>query len=263
MARTDNLSNYLEDVASAIKEKKGDNSPINASEFDNEIENLPSGEDVSEYFINEYPSNMSLGDGAMWKYFTKKLPPIPFSGTNLYYFFSYGFNIIEIDCSLINTGNVTNMTYMFGYCSNLKEIKGLENFNTSNVLYMTSTFVNCNSLVNLNISNFDLGKVVTVNNMFVGCSSLTNLIFGYDLGKGYTQTKNNYSDYILNLNSSNNLTHDSLMSIINNLYDLNLTYDVANGGTLYTQRLQLGTTNKTKLTAEEIAIATNKGWSVS
>ena len=43
MARTDNLTNYLTDVATAIKEKKGDNSPINISEFDTEIINLPSG----------------------------------------------------------------------------------------------------------------------------------------------------------------------------------------------------------------------------
>lgn len=52
------------------------------------------------------------------------------------------------------------------------------------------------------------------------------------------------------------------MDVINKLYDLNLTYDVANGGTLYTQVLSLGDTNKEKLTAEEIAIATNKGWTV-
>lgn len=43
MARTDNLTNYLTDVASAIKEKKGDSTPILASNFDTEIANLPSG----------------------------------------------------------------------------------------------------------------------------------------------------------------------------------------------------------------------------
>ena len=68
---------------------------------------------------------------------------------------------------------------------------------------------------------------------------------------------------MLNLSTSSNLTYDSLMSVINNLYDLNLTYDVANGGTLYTQKFSVGSTNLAKLTAEEIAIATNKGWTVS
>lgn len=43
MARTDTLGNYLTDVASAIKTKKGDSTPILASNFDTEIINLPSG----------------------------------------------------------------------------------------------------------------------------------------------------------------------------------------------------------------------------
>jgi hypothetical protein len=84
-----------------------------------------------------------------------------------------------------------------------------------------------------------------------------------NLGKGYTQKTQNYSNYKLDLSSSYNLSYDSLMSVINNLYDLNLTYDVANGGTLYRQSLVLGSTNLAKLTAEEIAIATNKGWNVT
>ena len=42
MARTSNLSNFLTDVASAIKEKKGDSTNILASNFDTEILSLPS-----------------------------------------------------------------------------------------------------------------------------------------------------------------------------------------------------------------------------
>jgi len=46
------------------------------------------------------------------------------------------------------------------------------------------------------------------------------------------------------------------MNVINNLYD------IATKG-CNTQQLVLGSTNIAKLTAEEIAIATNKGWTVS
>lgn len=53
------------------------------------------------------------------------------------------------------------------------------------------------------------------------------------------------------------------MNVINKLYDLNLTYDVANEGTLYRQTLKLGTTNRNKLTSDEIAKATNKGWNIT
>lgn len=43
MARIDNLSNFLTDVAEAIRTKKGSEDPIAAADFDTEIENLPSG----------------------------------------------------------------------------------------------------------------------------------------------------------------------------------------------------------------------------
>ena len=45
MARTNNLNNYLTDLATAIKNKKGDQTTINAEDFDTEITNLPTGGD--------------------------------------------------------------------------------------------------------------------------------------------------------------------------------------------------------------------------
>lgn len=92
---------------------------------------------------------------------------------------------------------------------------------------------------------------------------MTNLKSFKNLGKAYTSKTQNYSNYKLDLSKSTKLTHESLIDVINNLYDLNLTYNVANGGTLYRQSLVLGSTNLAKLTEDEIAIATNKGWNVS
>lgn len=43
MARTTNLTDFLTDVADAIRTKKGSQETIQASDFDTEIENLPSG----------------------------------------------------------------------------------------------------------------------------------------------------------------------------------------------------------------------------
>jgi hypothetical protein len=59
---------------------------------------------------------------------------------------------------------------------------------------------------------------------------------------------------IFNVSSHHLLTHDSLMNIINALVDLT-------GQTPKT--LNIGAVNIAKLTSEEIAIATNKNWSVS
>ena len=56
----------------------------------------------------------------------------------------------------------------------------------------------------------------------------------------------------LDLSKCPNLTHDSLMNVINDAADI--TADPKN--------LVLGTTNLNKLTDEEKAIATNKGWTL-
>ena len=193
------------------------------------------------------------------------------------------------DCSslteipLLDTSSVTDMNSMFNNCSSLKEIPLLD---TSSVTNMNSMFNGCSSLTT--IPQFDTSNLTSMYNMFTDCSELTTIPqldaskvndinstmflnctkladFGglKDLGKAYTRNTKNYAYYKLNLSSCTSLTHDSLINVINNLYDLNLTYDVANGGTLYTQSLVLGSTNKAKLTNEEIAIANSKGWTVS
>ena len=152
----------------------------------------------------------------------------------------------------LNTSNVTNMNGMFVACKSLTTIPQLD---TSKVTDMNSMFFSCFSLTI--IPQLDTSKVTNMSGMFTSCFSLTNLGGLTNLGQAYETTQSaNYSNYKLNLLDSENLTHDSLMNVINNLYDI-----AAKG--VKTQQLVLGSTNLKKLTAEEIAIATNKGFSVS
>jgi surface protein len=179
--------------------------------------------------------------------------------------FSYCDNLKSLDLSSFDTSNVTYMSNMFFKCYELEHVD-LSSFDTSNVTAMFNMFNGFQSLTELDISNFDMSKVNDIENMFNAGNSnrtLQHLSFGTNLGKGFTRTSANYSRYILDVSNILELPHDSLMSIINNLYDLNLSYNVANGGRLYTQSLILGSTNMAKLTADEIAIATAKGWNVS
>lgn len=132
----------------------------------------------------------------------------------------------------------------------------------TNVTKMLGMFQLCSTITDLDMDSIDMSNVVDLQNMFYGCDYIKNLKCFKNLGKGYTKKTNNNSYYSVSLNYCPRLTHESLMNVINNLYDLNLTYDVANGGTLYRQILRLGSTNLAKLTADEIAIATNKGWDV-
>lgn len=180
-----------------------------------------------------------------------------------------------IEIPALDTGKVVDMTGMFAYCSSLKKIPLLDTkscknmneifrqclsiteipeLNTGNVTKMYNMFWGCTSLAT--VPMLDASKVFDTRDMFNNCSSLVTLGGLKNLGMSYpTNLIENTSEVTLNLSDSPLLTHDSLMNVINNLYDIK-SKGVKN------QRLQLGDTNKAKLTAEEIAIATNKGWNV-
>ena len=152
---------------------------------------------------------------------------------------------------LLNTKSCNLMQDMFRECSSITEIPELD---TSNVISMWYMFFKCTSLTT--VPMLDASKIINVYNMFNNCSSLVTLGGLKNLGMSYpTNWIENVSEATLNLSDSPLLTHDSLMNVINNLYDIK-----SKG--VKPQTLQLGNTNKAKLTAEEIAIATNKGWNV-
>ena len=48
-----------------------------------------------------------------------------------------------LDLSKLNTSNVTEIIYMFSGCHQLKEIKGINNFNTEKVIKMDGLFQDC------------------------------------------------------------------------------------------------------------------------
>lgn len=152
---------------------------------------------------------------------------------------------------LLNTKSCNNMYKMFRECSSITEIPELD---TSNVASMQDMFFKCTSLAT--VPMLDASNVSNIRDIFNNCSSLVTLGGLKNLGMSYpTNWIENVSEATLNLSDSPLLTHDSLMNVINNLYDIK-----SKG--VKPQTLQLGDTNKAKLTAEEIAIATNKGWNV-
>lgn len=149
-----------------------------------------------------------------------------------------------------DTSNGTNFSYMIVYCSGLTKLS----LNTSKGKNFNHMCNGCTSLAE--ISQLDMGSANSLSSMLASCSALTTLGGFKDLGKAYTSSTVNYSSYKLDLSSATKLTHESLMNVINNLWDLA-------GNNQKSQSLVLGSTNLAKLTEEEIAIATNKGWNVS
>lgn len=152
----------------------------------------------------------------------------------------------------LDTHNVTTMNQMFYGDGVLEEVPSL---NTVKVATMNQTFYAQSKLHTVGM--LDGTALVNILNMFYGCKSLINFGGIKDLGKAYATTvSQNNSQCTLNLNDATLLTHDCLMNVINNLYDIKTKG-------CKTQTLVLGATNLAKLTSEEIAIATDKGWTVS
>lgn len=178
---------------------------------------------------------------------------------------------------LLNTSKVTNMKGMFENCSNLTTIP---QFNTSNVSSMYGMFQGCSNLKS--IPEFDTSNVSSMRNMFYECKKLTlipemyagkvseiayfceyysNIMmltnFGglVDLGKGFSNEKTE-NERVLNLSTCANLTYESCMNIINKVYDMNLT-DITDA------KIKFHSTPYALLSADDIAIATNKGWTIS
>jgi len=78
----------------------------------------------------------------------------------------------SLDLSNFETLNANNISLMFNECHKLKEIKGIENFNTNNVTDMNGMFQGCKELESLNLSNFDTSKVNNMQCMFNDCNKL-------------------------------------------------------------------------------------------
>ena len=81
---------------------------------------------------------------------------------------------VIFDLSFKNFLPKTTKNWFFNF-TNLEEIKGLENLNSSEVTIMSGMFVDCEKLSQLNLSSFNTEKVQDMSGMFDGCSCLTSL----------------------------------------------------------------------------------------
>ena len=187
-------------------------------------------------------------------YSLKTIPQLDTSNvTNMEGMFNYCYSLKTIP--KINTSKVTSMGSMFKVCNSLTAIPQLD---TSNVTNMVGMFSGCNSLTV--IPQLDTSKVNNIREMFSGCYSLMTLNGLLNLGQAYLITASaNFLNYTLEL-SSTKLTEQSIINVLNNLYD------IATKG-CQVQKVNLGTTNLAKLTSEEgqqaLSNAQSKGWSIS
>ena len=96
--------------------------------------------------------------------------------TDISYLFSKCTNLKEIKgLNKLNTKNIQNMEHLFSFCENLKSIIGFNSFIAYNVYYMNNMFDNCKSLEFLDLTNFDTSNVRTLQGIFKDCESLKEI----------------------------------------------------------------------------------------
>ncbi len=96
---------------------------------------------------------------------------------NSSFMFSNFSNLKEIKgLELLDTSEVISMSNMFGNCSQLIDVGDLSGWDTSNVTDMSSMFGNCSQLTDLSsIKNWDTSNVTDMHWMFINCNTLNNL----------------------------------------------------------------------------------------
>lgn len=107
--------------------------------------------------------------------------------TNMSYMFYYCTKLTTIP--LINTSLVTDMSYMFTYCASLITIPQLD---TSSVTTMRQMFRNCKKLIT--IPQLDTSKVTDISNMFYNCDKLTSIDITY-----FSSTNSSFAGYCYSL----------------------------------------------------------------
>ena len=173
------------------------------------------------------------------------------------------YNLQSLDLSGWNVSSVTSLIGAWSGCYSLQSLD-LSGWDTPSVTNMGGAWQNCNNLQSLNLSGWDVSSVTNLSGAWNSCYSLQSLnLSGWDTGSVtslWDAWKNCYSlvDYwpsVISINhnydSATALSIASLLRIIDSL-------PVATGA----RTLTLGQ-NKLKLTAEQIAVATQKGWTVA
>lgn len=184
---------------------------------------------------------------------------------------SIGDNLFQSCSSLVNVEVPVFANYMFNNCTNLKSATSTGVTGTIKTTG-NEVFYGCSALERAKIAD---GTTIIGSCIFDGCKALKTVYLPSSIttatNSSLTSTSSSYYAFYnctaledvqlgqdwnmsLRLNVSNNLTVDSMVAMFNSLKDL--TGDTA-------KTLTLGSTNLTKLTDEQKAIATNKNWTLA
>ena len=116
-------------------------------------------------------------------------------------------------------------TSWFTGCINLIQIKNIENLYTNKCLDMSAMFMNCESLVNIDLHNFDTSNVLGMSSMFSGCKSLTMIdISNFKINNNIATMENMFynCEQLTTINISQNIYNK--LDILSDNQDTNISW---------------------------------------
>jgi surface protein len=190
----------------------------------------------------------------------------PKNPVNLYRLFFYTTKLERfiLDNASISVSSLEDTFYGCNYLTS----EGFDptKLTTANCTRMNRTFLGCHAITSMDLSSWDLGKCTTVSEMFGACRELTSVKFN--------QGANSITNAELMFRDCPKLTYleppmlDKVTTATFDLSSCPLDVDSAvrvmnNLGTsTSSQVLKFSATTLASLSEEQIAIATNKGWTV-
>ena len=233
-------------------------------------------------------SQVSRCCGTMWMQHDKLLDVS--SVTNLSAAWQNCYSLQSLDLSGWDTGSVTTLRDAWNSCYSLQSLN-LSGWDVTSVTNMGGAWNSCYNLQSLNLSGWDVTSVTNMGGAWQNCYRLQSLdLSGWDvtsvtnMGGAWAYCYNLQS---LNLSGWDTGSVTNLQDAWRNCYSLvdywpsvvsiNHNYDSATALSIASllriigslpvvteaRTLTLGQTNKLKLTAEQIAVATQKGWTVA
>ena len=241
------------EIADAIRAKTGETDLIKPSDFADKVGEVYEAGEQAEYdrFWDAYQNNGNRTNYSMafaesgssndiaWKVETTYRPKYPLKpriASQMYYCTRLPYEALKE----VKFSDCTDFLQTFAY----SPTEHLGVIDMSKATRTSTTFLDCKQLHT--IDKIIVSQTTPYNNPFAGVTNLQNLIIEGPIGKNG-----------FNISASTLLTHDSLMSIINELYN----YSKDTSGTSWV--CTLGTENLAKLTDAEKAIATEKGWTLA
>lgn len=202
MADTSNLSNFLTDVADAIRLKKNTQKPISPENFDNEIKTIQTGTGInwSEIGYSGTPQAITEGFNYAKEIYDNWNPNV----TSVDAKFKKNTNLLILP--MIDTSNVTNFT---NFCSDARHLIYMPLIDTSKATTLQGAFT---GVAIIDFPALDTSSCINFDNAFSNNKSLKHFkVIDTSNGKNFSNMFKDCEQLqdieVLNLSSATNLSN--------------------------------------------------------